>query len=203
MSPVRAFATVFMAVFLLILLISAVITFTQPQTFMASARVLLPTSDSSAADYFISTEVLKHVSQDLDLPNRLAQDYGEETQINEERVLNLLRRTVQLRPPSRGAVLEIRAYGRTPKDCAELANAVAERAPGLKSPSGFARLIERALPPTKPARPNVALNLVLGAVVGAFLGTMAGGVGAKLAVGFDGKAPGGDGGGRNLPVEQL
>jgi hypothetical protein len=31
------------------------------------------------------------------------------------------------------------------------------------------------------------LNLTLGALVGIFLGTMAAGVGAKLAVGFDGK----------------
>ena len=191
MSPGRAFATVFMGVFLLILIASALITFMQPQTFAATARVSLPGTDTSTVDHFLSREVLRNVSNDLDLPNRLARDYGQSSELSEERVVNLLLRSIQLRPSRGSNMLEIRAYGRTPQSCAELANAVAERgASGLKSPSGFARLIDRAVPPAKPARPNVPLNLTLGAIVGAFLGTMAGGVGAKLAVGFDGKRPG-------------
>jgi uncharacterized protein involved in exopolysaccharide biosynthesis len=191
MSPGRAFATVFMAVFLLIFIASALITFTQPQTFAATARVSLPGSDTSSADHFLSTTVLTNVSKDLDLANRLAREYGQTSELSEDRVVNLLLRSIQVQTSRGSNILEIRAYGRTPQNCAELANAVAERgAADYRSPSGFARLVDRALPPTKAARPNVPLNLALGAIVGAFLGTMAGGVGAKLAVGFDGKRPG-------------
>lgn len=191
MSPVRAFATVFMAVFVLIFLASALITFMQPETFAASARVSLPSTDPATIDYFLSPTVLNGVSKDLDLPNRLARDYGQNSPFSEDRVMSLLLRSVQLRPDRGTNTLEIRAYGRTPQDCAALANAVAERgASDFKGPSGFIRLLDRAVPQVRPVRPNVALNLTLGAIVGAFLGTMAGGVGAKLAVGFDGKPPG-------------
>jgi LPS O-antigen subunit length determinant protein (WzzB/FepE family) len=39
------------------------------------------------------------------------------------------------------------------------------------------------VPPLKPVRPNKPLNLALGALVGTLLGAMAGGVGARLAIG--------------------
>jgi hypothetical protein len=191
MSPVRAFATVFLAVFLLIFIASALITFLQPQTFAASARVSLPNTDTATIDHFLSPAVLNGASKDLDLPNRLARDYGQSSPLSEDRVMSLLLRSIQLRPDRGTNTLEIRAYGRTPQDCTALANSVAERgAAEFKSPAGFVRLLDRAVPQIKPVRPNVPLNLALGAIVGAFLGTMAGGVGAKLAVGFDGKPPG-------------
>ena len=84
-------------------------------------------------------------------------------------------------------LIEIRVYGRSPAECAQLANEIAET--GVRQArhgSGPIRIVEQAVPPPRPSRPNKPLNLALGAVVGIFLGTMAGGVGAKLAVGVDG-----------------
>jgi uncharacterized protein involved in exopolysaccharide biosynthesis len=86
-------------------------------------------------------------------------------------------------------IIEIHAHSVFPKEASELANAVA--AAGVtaqpQSSRGPARMLEQAVPPVKPVRPNKPLNLALGAVVGIFLGVLAGGVGAKLAVGFDGR----------------
>jgi uncharacterized protein involved in exopolysaccharide biosynthesis len=45
------------------------------------------------------------------------------------------------------------------------------------------RIIDRAAPPQRPTRPNKPLNLALAALVGFLLGAMAGGVGARLAIG--------------------
>ncbi len=49
--------------------------------------------------------------------------------------------------------------------------------------SGSIRMIDQAQLPVRPSRPNKPLTL--GAVVAILLGIMAGGVGAKLALGFD------------------
>ena len=66
-----------------------------------------------------------------------------------------------------------------------MANAIAETGTQTGHRSGSIEIIDRAVAPLRPSRPNKALNLALGALVGIFLGTMAGGVGAKLAVGFN------------------
>ncbi len=190
MSPARAFATVFMAVFLFIFIASTLVTFMLPETYRASARVLAPGAAHLRA--FQSAELLREVSRQLHLPETFAAGYGESKPLEEERVQDLLRRAVQVRRLAGTDLVEIRVYGRSPAECAQLANAIAETgAQPARSGSGSdsLKIVDRAVPPLKPARPNKPLNLALGAVVGVFLGTMAGGVGAKLAVGFDGQGP--------------
>ncbi len=183
MSPARAFATVFMAVFLFIFLSSAVVTFMLPETYRATARMIAP--GAAALERLQSTELLKEVSQQLKLPQTFAARYGEEA-LDEKEVEILLRRAAQARRVPRTDVIEIRVYSASPMECALLANAIAE-AGTKQAPQGSARIIDRAVPPLRPSRPNKPLNLALGAMVGILLGIMAGGVGAKLAVGFDGQ----------------
>lgn len=185
MSPVRAFATVFLAVFLFIFLGSALVTFFLPEIYRANARVVAP--DAAHLHLYQSTELLKEVSQQLKLPELLAARYGENKPLEDRRVEDLLRRSVQVRRLPGTDLIEIRVYSRSPAECAQLANEIAET--GTRQAghgSGAIRIVDRAVPPLRPSRPNKPLNLALGAVVGIFLGTMAGGVGAKLAVGFDG-----------------
>jgi len=186
MSPARAFATVFLAVFLFIFLSSAVVTFILPETYTAKALVVAP--DAAHLQLFQSTELLKDVAQQLNLPETFAARYGESKPWEDKRVEDLLRRSVQVRRLSRTDRVEIRVYSRSPAEGAQLANEIAEtgaRQAGLGS--GAIRIVEQAVPSLRPSRPNKPLNLALGAMVGIFLGTMAGGVGAKLAVGFDGQ----------------
>ena len=183
MSPVRAFATVFLAILLFIFLGSAALTFLLPETFTSVARVAAP--DLKA---FESAELLKEVSKSLSLPETLAARYGESNPLEAHRVQDFLRRSVRVRRLPGSGLIEIRADGRSPGECAQLANEVAETGARQTPPgSGSVRIVDKAPPPLRPSRPNKPLNLALGAVVGAFLGTMAGGLGAKLAVGFDGK----------------
>ncbi len=186
MSPARAFAAVFMAVFLFIFLGSALLTFLLPETYAAKARVI--GSEAAHLELFQSTELLKEVSQRLNLPETLAARYGENKPLAQERVEDLLQRSVQVRRLPGTEVIEIRAQGRDPAECAQLANEIAETgARQAQHGSMPVRIIDRAVPPLRPSRPNKPLNLILGALVGIFLGIMAGGVAAKLAVGFDGK----------------
>jgi uncharacterized protein involved in exopolysaccharide biosynthesis len=185
MSPVRAFATVFMGVFLFIFLGSALVTFILPEIYTATARVAAP--DAAHLRLLQSAEVLKAVSEKLNLPENFAARYGENKPLEEKRVEDLLRRSVQVRRLAGMNLIEIRVYGRSPADCAQLANVMAETGVRLtpQQGTGSINIVDRAVPPLRPSRPNKPLNLALGAVVGIILGTMAGGVGAKLAVGFE------------------
>jgi uncharacterized protein involved in exopolysaccharide biosynthesis len=186
MGPARAFATVFLAVFLFIFLGSALVTFILPETYTAKALVAAP--DQAHLRLFQSTELLKDVSQQLNLPETFATRYGENNPLEDKRVEDLLRRSVQVRRLPKTDLIEIRVYSRSPAEGAQLANEIAETgARQARHGAEAIRIVEQAVPPLRPSRPNKPLNLALGAVVGIFLGTMAGGVGAKLAVGFDGQ----------------
>jgi uncharacterized protein involved in exopolysaccharide biosynthesis len=187
MSPVRAFATVAFGVFLVIFGCAALATSMLPKTYRATARVIALGPASS--DAFLSSGVLQKVSEKLQLRETLAARFGEKEPLDEDQVHELLRRWVQVRSVRGTEIIEIHAHSVFPKEASELANAVA--AAGVtaqpQSSRGPARMLEQAVPPVKPVRPNKPLNLALGAVVGIFLGVLAGGVGAKLAVGFDGR----------------
>jgi uncharacterized protein involved in exopolysaccharide biosynthesis len=192
MSPARAFASVFLAVFLFIFLSSALVTFMLPETYSANASVVAP--EAAHLQILQSAELLKEVSQHLDLPATFAARYAESKPLGDKRVEDLLRRSVRVRRLPRSDLVEIRVYSRSPAECVLLANDIAET--GARQPrhgSGPIRIVEKAMPPARPSRPNKPFNLALGAVVGLFLGTMAGGVGAKLAVGFGGQCSTSDG----------
>ena len=162
------------------------LTFLLPETYSAHARVVAP--DAAHLQLFQSAELLKQVSQQLNLPETFAARYGENKPLEDQRVADLLRRSVQVRRLPGTDLIEIRVYSRSPAECAQLANEIAETgARQARHGSGSIRIVEPAVPPLRPSRPNKPLNLALGAVVGIFLGTMAGGVGAKLAVGFEGQ----------------
>ncbi len=183
MSPARAFAGVFLAVFLLIFLSGAVVTFILPESYTAVARVIA-TEAVVQLQLLQSADLLKAVSQELKLPAALAARYGENKPWDDKRVEDFLRRAVQVRRLPGTDVISIRVDSHSPTEAAQLANEIAAHA---QRASGSIRLIDKAVPPLRPSRPNKPLNLALGAVVGIVLGIMAGGVGAKLAVGFDGQ----------------
>ena len=180
MSPVRAFASVFLVVFLLIFLSGAVVTFIRPESYTAVARVIAP--EAAQLQLLQSAALLKAVSQQLKLSEALAARYGEHQPWDDKRVEDFLRRTLRVRRLPGTDVINIRADSRSPTEAAQLANEIAAQA---QRDSGSIRLIDKAVPALRPSRPNKPLNLALAGMVGLALGIMAGGVGAKLAVGFD------------------
>ena len=124
MNPAPAFASVFLAVFLFIFLGSALVTFMLPETYSANARVVAP--DAAHLQIFQSAELLKEVSQRLNLPETFAARYGENKPLGDKRVEDLLRRSVQARRLPGTDLIEIRVYSRSPAECAQLANEIAE-----------------------------------------------------------------------------
>jgi uncharacterized protein involved in exopolysaccharide biosynthesis len=172
-----------MAVFLFIFLGSAVLTYMLPESFRAEARVSAP--DKAHLEMFQSGELLKRVSEQLNLPETWAARYGQNKPLTDKRVEDLLRRAVQVRRLPGTDLIQIRVYSGSPAECAQLANEIARTGAKRARGSGSVEIVEEAVPPLKPSRPNKPLNLALGAFVGIFLGIMAGGIGARLAVASD------------------
>ena len=106
MSPVRALTTVFLAVFLFIFLGSTLVTLILPEIYTAKARVVAP--DAAHLHLFQSTELLKEVSEQLNLPETFAARYGENKPLEDNRVEDLLRRSVQVRRLPGTDLIEIR-----------------------------------------------------------------------------------------------
>jgi capsular polysaccharide biosynthesis protein len=167
---------------------SALVTYLMPKTYAGVARVQLP--NSKAMDVFRADATLQEVAEQLELSTIYAQRYGDAKKLSAERTLDILRRsyTVKRRWSGEHPVAEILVYDLDRRAAARMANTIAET--GL-SHVGYATeeqkeaaLLERAIPARKPARPNWILNLALGAIVGTLLGLMAGGVGARVAVGL-------------------
>ena len=187
-TPFKAFVSVFLMVLLLMLLGTALITFTLPESFVGVARVRTTTPEQ--AEVFQSKAVLAKVVEHLDLTRRFAQRYGVGEPLSLDRSLDLLRRELQVRRIRNAEITEIRAYSRMPEEAAEFANAIAQT--GITNAvftsaavdAGSPRIIELAVPGFKPVRPNKPLNYALGSLVGSLLGVMAGGVAARLALGY-------------------
>jgi len=186
-TPVKAFASVFSAVFLLIFLSAALITFILPESYTSVARVRAATAGQ--VEIFQSDAVLQAVVDRLDLKQSFGRRYGESGALTTERTMELLRRMVLVRQVRGTELAEIRVNSLDRDEAAHLANTIARtgatNAVFAGSPgSQRAEIIDLALPATRPSRPNKPLNLALGALVGAFLGVMSGGVAARLAIGF-------------------
>ncbi len=187
LTPAKGFASVFLAVFLLVFLAGAAITFTLPETFVGVARVRAAGPEQLAA--FSSPANLQAVAQRLELSRTYARRYGESEPLSQGRTTDILRRTLQVRRIPGTGLAEIRVYSLSSGEAAEIANAIAESGTANKQvfpPEGHGSplvIIDRAVPALKPVRPNKPLNLTLAAVVGIVLGVMAGGVGARLALG--------------------
>jgi len=187
LTPGKAFASVFTAIFLVIFLSSALITFILPESFTSVARVRAATDKQMES--FQSTEVLMSVIDRLELRKEYAKRYGESEPLSTERTLELVRRVVQVRRIRGAELVEIRVEDLDREEAAHLANSIARTGISIAvfaAQEGHARseIIDLAVPSLKPSRPNKVLNLALGALVGGFLGVMAGGVAARLAIGF-------------------
>jgi uncharacterized protein involved in exopolysaccharide biosynthesis len=185
-SPLGGFVRVFMVVFMIVFGGSALITFLLPVSYMSSARARAASPGQIAV--FQSEPVLGAVADELDLRSEFARRYGETEPLDQEKTIQILRRSLRVRPVRGADLVEIRVFSHDPDEAARLANAVARKgaaSSAFKTPrkSGENGVVELAIPSRKPARPNKALNLALGALVGLLLGAFAGGVGARLAVG--------------------
>jgi capsular polysaccharide biosynthesis protein len=198
----RAFLTAFMAVFLLLLGASAIITFLMPESFSATARISVlhgspPTVPYVAGQaepnpYFMQTEmavlqstnVLEKVLEDLNLVQKWSERLNMSKSLSRTEALELLKSRMQLRPVRNSSVLEIRVFDEAASEAAAIANEIAQVFRGTRlaqvAEAGSEAIpvkiaiVDMAVPPQRPVRPNKPLNLTIGALAGLLLGTMAG-----------------------------
>jgi capsular polysaccharide biosynthesis protein len=162
------------AVGALTFLIIAGITFVLPKSYQGTARLQLHHVAQPGAfsdPYFLQTEferiqsraVLGQVVANLGLTRTWGSRYGVET-LSESACIELLRRMVQSQVVRNTSFLEVCAYSPDREEAAALANAIAHAFKSLR-PEAVVEIVDEAIPPLRPARPNVPLNLALGAAL--------------------------------------
>ncbi len=142
---IRIRKTVILAVFLLVVITSALVTFILPESFSSSAKIRVdrdvndvPGMNERVAaggydPYFIQTEfeviqseiILGKVVNDLDLKNVWGQKYAN-GQLKQPEAIALLRGRVSLQPVRNTSLIEIRVYSEDNKEAAKLADAIAD-----------------------------------------------------------------------------
>lgn len=155
-------------------LIIAGITFLLPKSYQGTARLQLQhvVQPGGFSDpYYLQTEferiqsraVLGPVVTNLGLTRTWGSRYGVET-LSETACIELLRRMVHCQVVRNTSFLEVRAYSPDPAEAAALANAIARSFKSLR-PEAVVEIVDEAVPPLRPARPNVPLNLAIGAAL--------------------------------------
>ena len=139
------FITIFMAIFILVVLTCTIVTFILPEAFASSARIKVerpvtrppvntspPTAyggnDFVATDFEVlqSEKILDRVIDILDLDAKWAQKYGSTTKLKDPESRALLRRMMELRSVRNTSIIEIKVYSDNRQEAAAIANAIAE-----------------------------------------------------------------------------
>lgn len=144
---IRIRKTVILAVFLLVVLTTTLVTYILPKFYQSSVRILVEKDvtdvdpfgglkNSSGFDpYFIQTqfelinskEVLNKVIEAKDLTRRWAAKYGVEGQpLKLSQTYTILKRNIELRQTRNTSLIEIRVLSENNEEAAEIANAIAK-----------------------------------------------------------------------------
>jgi uncharacterized protein involved in exopolysaccharide biosynthesis len=208
-TPLAAAGSVFITVFLVVVIITTAITFILPESFASTARIKVepevppipPTAGEFHFDpYFIQTTfeiiqsppILNPVIDKLNLNVAWGRKYFAGQTLKSSQTLEILKQRLQLAPMGNTGLVAITAYSDDRNETAQIANAVAEsyrdfrvlsvgKTVGRVPKDSLVQITDRAQPGLVPVRPNKPLNICLGAVAGAFLGLVAGGIAALVA----------------------
>src|ERR1043165_2289628 len=143
---IRIRKTVILAVFLLVVITAALVTFVLPKKYMSKASIKVDRPNADIAEftsrgmsgvydpYFIQTEfeaiksetVLTNVIARLDLNNKWGRRYNNGERLKTADTLEALRGRLDLRPVRNTMFIEIGVISDKADDAAELANVVAE-----------------------------------------------------------------------------
>lgn len=198
-TPKAIFTTVFVAVFLVTVISSVLITFILPESYASTARITAdsittnadPFAVASEFDVILSGAVLKQVIEKLDLNITWGRKYSNGENLNTSETLEILKARLSLMPIHNTEIVEITAYSDDPREAAQIANAVGEayqnisheRRAAKRDQDPISRLIiadasplfiQQAEPASEPSRPNKTVNIILGVVAGTIFGLVAG-----------------------------
>jgi serine/threonine protein kinase/Tfp pilus assembly protein PilF len=185
-SPLRRGAFTGFIVFLVIVALAIGVTLLLPRTYVGIALVRMTGPPAAQDPYHFQTEseviqsqpVLGPVAASLNLDQRWGKKFYGGKVFGDEETVALMKRMMEIQPVRGSSVIEIRFYSDSPKEAAEIANKIAETY-CARPPEHTGEIIDRAIPPWRPIRPNVPLNIFIGALAGLALGIFTG-----LAVGL-------------------
>lgn len=143
---IRIRKTVIIAVFLLVVITTTVVTYLLPETFMSSTRIKV---EKEAADvpllgqivasgppdpFFLQTEFeviqsktnLYKVIDELDLNTRWSPEYLSQGTLKSQETFEILRNKIDVRQFRNTTMIEIRVYSRNKAEASEIANKIAE-----------------------------------------------------------------------------
>ena len=186
LRPRSAPLSVFVAVFLLVVATSTLVTFIMPESYSGTVRLKVGWSVNDRAgqaefESIQSEAVLAKVIDGLDLNKAWGEKYAGGKPLKPSETLALLRARLDLRPVRSTSLIEIRAFSDSPSEAAALANAIALGYREYRSGNTPAEIVDRAVPGLKPVRPNKPLNVALGILGGMFLALSAGASTAGIA----------------------
>jgi serine/threonine protein kinase len=170
--------------FVLCLLAAGFVSFILPDTYLATARVESPIN--AGDPYKLQTEVerirsqniLLSVADSLGLAERWQKRYGTPAPLDGAAVIDLLRKMTEVKTGRGTALLEIRCFSDSSAEAAEIANKIAD----IYCAGNRARLIDPAVAPQSPARPNRPLIIGIGALLGAAAASLIGPVAGFISV---------------------
>jgi uncharacterized protein involved in exopolysaccharide biosynthesis len=139
-TPTAIFIRVFLAVFLITLIVATAITFILPESYASTARVKVESDAASVAaqpsydPYFIQTEfeiiqsqlVLNSVIDKLKLNVAWGKKYFAGEPLTTGRTLEILKQRLQLAPVRNTKLIAITVYSDDKNEAAQIANAIAE-----------------------------------------------------------------------------
>jgi capsular polysaccharide biosynthesis protein len=176
-------------VFILVALLTTVVTFLLPETYDAFARIKVEkksrpdVNDPFWLQTWLQTQfaiiqsepILTDVVQDLKLTERWSLRSGTEKGLTLENAVDLLRHSMLVQQSKNTSLIEIHAFSESPKEAAEIANSIAQTyAAYPQDDAGEIEIVDRATPPSRPVRPNKLLNIAIGTLGGIVLGALAG-----------------------------
>lgn len=140
-APLASAVPVFVTVFLIVVIISTVITFILPEVYASTVRIAVepdarPGSGQLASydPYFLQTEfeviqsqlVLNPVIEKLDLNAEWGEKYSAGKTLDAAQTLKILKQRLELRPVRGTKLVAITVYSDDRKEAARIANAVAD-----------------------------------------------------------------------------
>jgi serine/threonine protein kinase/cytochrome c-type biogenesis protein CcmH/NrfG len=180
-SPFRRGAQIGFSVFLLIVIAASIITFLMSKDYAGIALVRMTGPPTAQDPYHFQTEleviqsqaVLEPVAASLNLGQRWGKKFSGGKALSDDETVALMKQMLELQSGRNTALVEIRFHSDSPKEAAEIANKIAETY-CARPPEHTGEIIDRAVPPFRPVRPNVPLNIFIGVVAGIVLGIFTG-----------------------------
>jgi|GEM_PF-4048147 len=164
-----------MVVFMFIFSSAAIVTFILPPSYSSTARIRVTggTNLNTEVAVIQSDKILDPVIEHLQLNEKWQKTYEMPEPMHTGMSRAMLRKMIDIRIESGTTLADITVFSDSPKEAAEIANAVAEQYQDRNKAltNMLVLLVDKAVERPIPVRPNKPLDLCLGALFGIISGT--------------------------------